>query len=142
MGTTFGIGESFVFYSSFLEAIEELPEEIQLKAFKAITKYGLHGYIDEDEDPYIKSLVTIAAKNINNAKSRYEMSKKNGQKGAEISSKVGRPRKVDYDKIIMSIMSGNSINYVTKQYGISARQIRRIIESDKRTKYLNVNINI
>lgn len=34
--------DSFIFYRSFYEAIKEIPEEEQLKVFKAITEYALN----------------------------------------------------------------------------------------------------
>lgn len=39
--------ESFVFYRSFYEAINELPEETQLEVYKAITSYALEGELTE-----------------------------------------------------------------------------------------------
>ena len=35
--------ESFIFYSSFVEAIDELPEDIQLKVYQAISHYAIYG---------------------------------------------------------------------------------------------------
>lgn len=43
------IRESFVFYRSFYEAIEKLPDDQQLKVFKALANYALNG-IDENID--------------------------------------------------------------------------------------------
>ena len=40
--------ESFVFYGSFLDAMEELPNESQLKVFKAIAKFALKGVEPKD----------------------------------------------------------------------------------------------
>ena len=34
--------DSFIFYRSFYEAIKEIPEESQLKVYKAITNYALN----------------------------------------------------------------------------------------------------
>lgn len=41
------IRESFVFYRSFYEAIEKLPDDQQLKVYKALANYALNG-IDEN----------------------------------------------------------------------------------------------
>lgn len=34
--------DSFIFYRSFYESIKEIPEEEQLKVYKAITEYALN----------------------------------------------------------------------------------------------------
>lgn len=40
--------ESIVFYSSFFEAIDSLPEEMQAQCYRAVIKYGLYG---EEPEP-------------------------------------------------------------------------------------------
>lgn len=39
--------DSFVFYKSFYDAINELTNEEQLTMYKAITKYAIEGELDE-----------------------------------------------------------------------------------------------
>lgn len=53
--------EWFIFYSSFLRAIDCLPKENQLKAYQFIVKYGLNG-IDppQDEDPIAYAIFMMA----------------------------------------------------------------------------------
>lgn len=53
--------EWFIFYSSFLRAIDYLPKENQLKAYQFIVKYGLNG-IDppQDEDPIAYAIFMMA----------------------------------------------------------------------------------
>ena len=73
--------ESFIFYRSFYEAIEDLPEKEQLKLYKAIIKYGL-----EDEESELtgvsKTIFKLIKPQVKANNARYE----NGKKG-------GRPKK-------------------------------------------------
>ena len=57
-------GESFVFYKSFLDAIELLPEEEQLKAFKLIAHYGANGELPEGEQTLANAIFLMAKPNI------------------------------------------------------------------------------
>lgn len=56
--------ESFVFYKSFLDAIELLPEEEQLKAFKLITHYGANGELPKGEQTLANAIFLMAKPNI------------------------------------------------------------------------------
>ena len=73
--------ESFVFYGSFLDAMEELPNESQLKVFKAIAKFALKGVDPKDLKGGEKAIFLIAKPIILANNERYI----NGQKG-------GRPK--------------------------------------------------
>ncbi len=74
--------DTFVFYPSFLDAIELLPEDEQVKAYRAITHYGIYGEISETESDSAKIILYMAMPSIDNAKKN----RKNGGKG-------GRPQK-------------------------------------------------
>ena len=76
---------SFVFYASFYEALENLPAENQLELYTAICKYSLY-----DETPEMsgisKAMFTLMKPNIDAATKRYDANAENGKKG-------GRPKK-------------------------------------------------
>lgn len=76
---------SFVFYESFMDAVEEIPEDLQLEALKALIKYGLHGEVKRHPaNPFATVILTMAKPVIDaNAERR-----KNGAKG-------GRPPKTN-----------------------------------------------
>ena len=83
--------DSFVFYRSFFESLKELPDEQQLKFYRAITEYAL----DDTEPDFTgleKSLFTQIKFSLDEANRRYEESRLNGKKG-------GRPRKVEEKSI-------------------------------------------
>ena len=76
--------ESFVFYTSWLEAIDELDEKDQLPAFKAIMKY--QAYHEETEVKGAAAAVFKMAKPLaDELYSRRQASQGNGKKG-------GRPK--------------------------------------------------
>ena len=80
--------ESFIFYKSFLDALEELPDNLRLKLYDAITKYALKG--EEIELSGIEKAVFLLIKpQINANHQKYE----NGCKGAEFGHLGGRPKK-------------------------------------------------
>jgi hypothetical protein len=80
--------DSFIFYRSFFEAIQDLEERNQLEIFKAIAEYSLN-----DSDPKLtgisKTIFRLIEPQLLANKKRFI----NGQKGAEHGSKGGRPKK-------------------------------------------------
>jgi hypothetical protein len=80
--------ESFIFYKSFLDALEELPDDLRLKLYDAIAKYALKS--EEIELSGIaKAVFTLVKPQINANHQKYE----NGCKGAEFGKLGGRPKK-------------------------------------------------
>ena len=80
------VRESFVFFKSFWEAIQEIPDDKdKLDCFMLIVKYGLNS----EDEPSIKGLpraiFSMAKPVIDNAVKRYDTSVENGKKG-------GRPK--------------------------------------------------
>lgn len=75
--------ESFVFYKSFLDAIELLPEGEQLKAFKLIAHYGANGELPEGEQTLANAIFLMAKPNIDASKSKRADGKKGGRPSKE-----------------------------------------------------------
>ena len=80
---------SFVFYSSFYEAIETLPDASYLRLSKAIAKYALYGEEPTNLQGYEKNIFVLIKPQIDANNKRYE----DGKKGKEYGKKGGRPRK-------------------------------------------------
>ena len=76
-------GESFVFYKSFLDAIELLPEGEQLKAFKLIAHYGANGEMPEGEQTLANAIFLMAKPNIDATKEKRSNGKKGGRPAKE-----------------------------------------------------------
>jgi len=87
--------DSFIFYRSFYEAIQDLPKENQLELYNAIAQYSLNF-----EDPQLNGLSNTIFKLIkpqldaNNKRFiNGQKGAEHGKKGAEHGKKGGRPRK-------------------------------------------------
>lgn len=75
--------ESFVFYRSFLEAIEQIPGKLRkAQAYKVIVEYGLNGIEPkEPTDCVVKIIFTQAKPQIDASNKRHNNCVENGKKG-------------------------------------------------------------
>ena len=81
--------ESFVFFRSFFEAIEEIDEKKQLKLYKSIANFALNGEYPTDLKGIEKAIFALIEPQISASNKRYEVSKKCG----EFGKLGGRPKK-------------------------------------------------
>lgn len=81
--------ESFVFFRSFFEAIEEIDEKKQLKLYKSIANFALNGIEPTDLKGIEKAIFSLIEPQITASNKRYEVSKKCG----EFGKLGGRPKK-------------------------------------------------
>ena len=121
---------SFVFYETFESVIEELPEEMQLKFYKYITQYGLHG-IEPEVTGIEKAIWTQIQFAIDQAQNRRKRAIENGNKG-------GRPNKT---------ITENNPNETQKNQTITKNnpditENNRSITQAKPNNNLNVNVNV
>lgn len=72
---------SFIFYSSYYEAISELPDEEQGLIYKAIIDYGIAKKEPKKLTPACKMCFRLIRPTIDAALSRYDASVENGKKG-------------------------------------------------------------
>ena len=77
---------SFVFYKSWVDALNELPDEYLIEGYKAVTYYGVNGKLPKQISAVVKSLLTTISFEMDRCFKRYNASVENGKKG-------GRPRK-------------------------------------------------
>lgn len=75
--------ESFVFYASWLEAIKNLPREMQGEVLVAIVEYGITGEMPADLKPIAKALMAMVKPQIDANRVKYENGKKGGRKPNE-----------------------------------------------------------
>lgn len=113
---------SFVFYETFETVIEELPEDLQLKFYKYITQYGLHG-IEPKVAGIEKAIWTQIQFAIDQAQNRRKRAIENGNKG-------GRPNKTE---------TKNNPNETQKNQTITKNNPD--ITQAKPNNNLNVNVN-
>ena len=81
--------ESFVFFRSFFEAIEEIDEKKQLKMYKSIANFALNNEKPTDLKGIEKAIFSLIEPQITASSKRYEVSKKCGEYG----KLGGRPKK-------------------------------------------------
>ena len=81
--------ESFVFYSSWMNAINILPEEMRGDLLQAIVLYGLWGERPKKTTPVMQAILEMVKPQIDVNNLRYE----NGKKGAEYGCLGGRSTK-------------------------------------------------
>ena len=122
--------DSFVFYKSFFEAIEKLPEECQLEAYRSITKLALFG---EDEEPTgLASIVYIMAKpQIEANFEKYE----NGRKGGAPKGNKNAKRKQPMVEL------ENNQKQPVVDLVISEKQPPVEFKNNKKQPNVNVNVN-
>lgn len=81
--------DSFIFYKSFYEAIRDLPDNIRLEVFTAITEYALYGKQPEDLKPFARGMFLLIKPNLDANVKRYENGKKGGRKSKKLTLPVG-----------------------------------------------------
>lgn len=104
---------SFVFYTSFLDAIEEFDtEEEKQKMALAIVRLGITGEWDSTLPSYIRVPLKQMEASIMSAKDRYLTAIENGKKG-------GRPSKVDKAKLATMIAAGLSNKEIAEAFEVT-----------------------
>ena len=79
--------DSFIFYRSFFESIEEADQPSQLLLYKAIAKYALY-----QEEPQLKGMVKAVWKAIKPQLDANLIRYENGCKGGAHGKKGGAPK--------------------------------------------------
>lgn len=72
------MNESFVFYASYHEAIQCLPEDIQLEAYKSICEYAITGIEPEGCNPIVRAIFKMAKPTVKSSLARRENGKLGG----------------------------------------------------------------
>ena len=83
--------DGFVFYASWLEAIKNLPREIQGEVLTAIIEYGLYGETTETPKPITSAMLAMVKPQIDANNKRYE----NGTKGGRPPKSETKPKPND-----------------------------------------------
>lgn len=71
--------DGFIFYASWLEAIKNLPREMQGEVLTAIIEYGLYGETTETPKPITSAMLAMVKPQIDVNNKRYENGKKGGR---------------------------------------------------------------
>lgn len=76
--------KSFIFYGSWLEAINELPNEQRADCLRAIIEYGIYGEISENIPAIAKAMLAMTKEQIDLNNMRFD----NGSKGGRPKNQV------------------------------------------------------
>lgn len=85
------IRDSFIIFKNWSDAINALPEEYQLEAYKSLVYYGTTGDMPNDISPVTKAILISFSVGMENSICRYNASVENGKKG-------GRPKKISVEE--------------------------------------------
>lgn len=77
---------NFIFYPSYLECVENAPENERAETIYAIVQYGIYGKIPENAPQSFKMIFPAIKPNIDSSINNYNARVENGKKG-------GRPKK-------------------------------------------------
>ena len=114
--------ETFVFYKDWLNVIRDLPSEVQLEVYQAITEYAIYGNLIELK-PLAKVAFGFVKQTIDRDTQKYISIK---EKRKEAGAKGGRPLKT---------------NELEESKGKQKNQL--VFEKSKKSKSpLNVNVNV
>lgn len=115
--------KSFVFYPTFLQAVESLRnngnEILADKLLKAIVDYGVYGEYD-DSDPIINAIMIQTVFSIDKSYNNYQNCIINGSKG-------GAKKKYSDDQIYELIDKGMTHKQIAQQLGCSTKTIQRAL---------------
>lgn len=75
--------EGFIFYASWMDAIKNLPRDIQGDVLTAIIEYGLYGETTDNLKPITKAMLSMVKPQIDANNQRYENGKKGGRPKVE-----------------------------------------------------------
>lgn len=132
--------ESFVFYDSWMEAIEELPSvELRNEAMSAVVMYGLGKQSEEDWEqlnPFVRALLKIIKPMVDKNHKLWENAKKGGRKKVTDSS----------DEVLEEIVKPNR-NQIETKTEANANQNEDLVsksenQANKNNVYANVNVNV
>jgi len=129
--------DSMVFYASFLEGILELPEELQLEAFKAVIFYGIAG--EEYQGNGLVNIVYKMAKPQIDANIKKSTS---GKKGGRPNQKpmVSESETYGYESEKPMVMKKKTIGYESQNHRLQ-NQKPNVNVNDNVNVNENVNVN-
>lgn len=99
--------KSFVFYASWMDAINELPQDMQLESLRAIIEYGLSGEVAENLSFTAKAILAIAKVQMDVNNVRFENGKKGGRPKNQTKPNETKQNQTKPNKTEMEISKPN-----------------------------------
>ena len=92
------IRDSFIIFKNWADAINALPDEYQLEAYKALAEYGTTGVVPENISAVTKAMLISFSVCMENSIVRYNNAVENGKKGgAPIGNQNARKKRTEAD---------------------------------------------
>ena len=116
--------KSFVFYASWMDAINELPQDMQLESLIAIIEYGLSGEVAENLSFTAKAILAIAKVQMDVNNVRFENGKKGGRpknqtKPNETKQNQTKPNETEMEISKPNVNVNVNDNYIEKNHSIN-----------------------
>lgn len=135
------LNNSFVFYATNLQAVEELEKaypDLAAELLRAIIDYGIYGEYD-NSNPVIAAMMVNIGFGIDKAKDRYQAAVENGKKG-------GRPSiELNEAEVIEKKQELKTWKKVAEYFGVSEQTLKNYRDrwkNPKNPKNLNDNVNV
>ena len=137
------IRDSFVFYKSFLDAIECFPDEVQIVLYKAVTGYALNG-IEPQLNGAEKGVWALIKPQLDASINRRDLATNGKKRGAPMGNQNARKKTIQNNsennsKTIQKQFKNNSEGFVLRN---SADNTLITNELGKTKNKLNVNVNV
>ena len=123
-GMVMSKGDNFVFYASWLDALNGLDEtnsrEFANEFLRQIVIYGVTGEIETD-NPMIVGFINAMCKDLlDKSKKRHKACIENGNRG-------GRPKQYDDDEMRALYQQGMSVEDIATKMGCSIKTVQRAL---------------
>lgn len=134
--------DSFVFYKSFYEAIQNLTPDIQLEVLTAVIEYALYGRTPDNLKPFAKGMFTLMKPNIDVNTTRYENGKKGGRRKKSRTASSKEPYTQTYEQEIEQMRNDEEwrkticedFSITTEEYDKRLSRFLRRCNEDKERK--------
>jgi len=129
------IRDSFVFYKSFLDAIECFPDEVQIVLYKAVTGYALNG-IEPQLNGAEKGVWALIKPQLDASINRRDLATNGKKRGAPMGNQNARK------KTIQKQFKNNSEGFVLQNSADNTLITSELGKTKNKKNKLNVNVNV
>lgn len=105
--------ESFIFYKSFLECLQELPDTDRLALYDTIAHYGIEGE-NKETNGLVKAIFALIKPQIDANVTRYENGKKGGRPKTETKPKRNRAKTEAEPNVNVNVNENVNVNVKEK----------------------------
>jgi len=124
------VNDTAIMLASTWQAINHIESESdKLEVVQTLLNYSFTGILQKSNNPIVNMVITQALPNINAAQQRYDY--QCGKKAAEPNNNGGRPREINYEKIMRYRDCGHSYGTIANITGVNINTIKSIVNREK-----------